>query len=512
MSEGINYKISLDADISGGQQAQKALNGVAQAGTAAAQVMSGNVAGAIVSLKNSFTSLKVALIANPFTAIALALASIAGIVATTMWGKYKQGIEESRTEIEKLIERRKALQGLDRPLIDRARDEVAELSKSGGVAVMTGQEETARGISAGQRERAAEKDKEAAIYQANIGRGASESMVLQARLQAEALRTSALEFELIADLYAKGAKLTTERLEQERQEAADLAASNTLKEKLQSRRRSDAVQDAERATDHRISLVGKSDEDQVRIRIQEATARYSVVSNRMRREDTNNDEFAAYTVELEGITADLAELNEQLRQIGEDRARQLLGVEKAEAEYDFAKLTPDQQLAGIKERMKEIMGNAGWEKDAGARAEMLDLRKRRDAIEAAKKADAAKKDEDKKKPVGKSYNLLGDDQRIDLLEQARRSRSDDVIRMAGSRAGGFIDSDGVRRMAGSRAGGFSDRLRPSAFARTAAELEAKRSGMAMAAAEKTGEEQPVEIKGDAVNYLRIMADSLRKEA
>ncbi|MCZ7593125.1 MAG: hypothetical protein M5U15_13750 [Kiritimatiellae bacterium] len=189
-------------------------------------------------------------------------------------------------------------------------------------------------------------------------------------------------------------------------------------------------------------------------------------------------------------------------------AKKMAGVKKAEAEYGFAKLTPDQQLSGIEERMKEIMGNAGWEKDAGARAEMLDLRKRRDAIESAKK-----NEEGKKELGGKSYNLLlGDDQRIDLLEQARRSRSDDVIRMAGSRAGGFIDSDGVRRMTGSRAGGFSDRLRPSAFARTAAELEAKRNGMAIAAAEKTGEEQPVEIKGDAVNYLRVMAEALRKEA
>lgn len=511
MSGEIKYKISLDADVSGGAQVQKALNGVAQAGTATAQVLSGNVAGAFVSAKNAFNSLKAAFIANPFTAALFVLSSIASVVASTMWQNYKKGIEDSRKAIDELIERRRRLLGLDRPLLDRARDEAEELSKSGNVEALKSQAEKARALAARQKNLAADRDKEAADYQANIGRGASEAMVLEAKRQAEALRTSALEFELIADLYEKGAKLTAERLEKERKEAADLAASNALKEKLAARRREDLVEDAERATDLRKKLIGKSEEEQIRIKIDDALARNAVISSRMRREDTSPDEIAAYTAELESITAEIEELNGKLKEIEDTRAQRLEDVAKSEAEYEFSRLLPDQQLAAINARMKEIMGEAGWEKDAAARAELLDLRKRRDEL-LALQAKAEEKQKKKKSPKEEiSSRTLSDDEAIAVLERLRRARLDDVIRMRGSRTGGFMD-DGVRRMAGSLAGGFSSRLRPSAFAHTAAELDAKRKGIATITEERTGAEQPVEIKGDAINYLRIIAGVLGKEA
>ena len=154
------------------------------------------------------------------------------------------------------------------------------------------------------------------------------------------------------------------------------------------------------------------------------------------------------------------------------------------------------------------MGKSGWEKEASARAELLDLRKRRDDILDAKKQPPAPAPA----PAGKTYRQLERDEMIDVMERLRRRRTDSVIRMRGSRAGGFIDDRGIQRMAGSLAGGFASSLRPTAFARTAAELDAKRRGIASASESRTGEEQPVELKGDAVTYLRIMASVLGKEA
>lgn len=165
-------------------------------------------------------------------------------------------------------------------------------------------------------------------------------------------------------------------------------------------------------------------------------------------------------------------------------------------------------LAAINARAREIMGKKGWEKDAQARAELLDLRKRRDEIEAGRK----KEGPPQKKAPATAARRLEDEEAIEARERLRRARIDDVIRMRGSRAGGFMDDDGVRRMAGSLVGGFSSRLRPSAFARTAAELDAKRKGIATVTEERTGAEQPVELKGEAVNYLSMIAGALGKEA
>lgn len=510
MSKEINYKILLDADVSGGVQAQKALNGVAQAGTAAAQVMSGNVAGAFVSAKNAFNALKAAFIANPFTAVLMVLTSIAGVVASTMWGNYKKGIEDSKKAIEELIAKQRQLRGLDRPLVERARDEAESLSKAGNVEALNRQAAKARELSDQQAQKASVYDARAKSLESKRGRGSNTATVLKAREQAEIHRTSAVEMDVIADLYEKAAKRTAERLEKERKEAADKAAADALRNNLDQRKREDTVSDAERESDLRRSLIGKSPEEQIRLKIADAEKRYATTSERMRREDTSLDEVAEYTVQLEGITAEIAELNAQLEEIADERAKQLASVQEQEAEYDFSKLKPDEQLDAINARMKEIMGKSGWEKDAAARAEMLDLRKRRDEIEAKKKPDADEK-AIKRSPIQSEASIK------DVFDAyyARRARGDDVIRMRGSRAGGFIGEDGVRRMAGGLAGGFSDRLRPSAFARSAAELEAKRRGMAEAGKQlvaTTGEEQPVEIKGEAINYLRVMARSLGKEA
>lgn len=477
---GIDYKVSLDS--SGLNNGLRSVSAVNSAFGAVSSLLRGDFVGAAMQARNAFIALKAAMLANPFVAVAAALVSVGAALAAVAWRRHQADIEALKKATEDLADATEQYNDTIKAIAFKRAD------NSGKLKML-------------QDERA-KIDFDISV-QRNIDTSWDPSS--EPRRQAEIKR-------LEAELAVKDDEIreVRNRIEQEREKKV-----------------SEQATEQKRFDDKRTALVSEGDELSTQLRRGEASFKDSDLEKEL------ISEITAMEAERDGILFDVMRKEElgvailqkkielqrtQNKILSEEQSAKdaaemkMAGVKKAEAEYDFAKLTPDQQLAGIKERMKEIMGNAGWEKDAGARAEMLDLRKRRDAIEAAKKADAAKKDEDKKKPVGKSYNLLGDDQRIDLLEQARRSRSDDVIRMAGSRAGGFIDSDGVRRMAGSRAGGFSDRLRPSAFARTAAELEAKRSGMAMAAAEKTGEEQPVEIKGDAVNYLRIMADSLRKEA
>jgi hypothetical protein len=413
---------------------------------------------------------------------------------------------------------------LDRPLIERAKDEARSLSEKGDVASLDRQAAKASDLAKHYSALAAAKDKEAAQLEAGIGRGATKAMVLEARRQAEAHRTAATEMELIARLYLESAAVTADALK--KKEDAARAEADALKKKedaaraeaeaeakrveLMRRANADALADAEARTDLTKSLQGKSQEEQIRLKIEDAQRRYSVAVQRSQRGDTSEDQATAFKIEAESITAELAVLQESLEAIRRDQADRLNAVEIAEAAYDFSKLSPEKQLAGINDRMKEIMGKSGWEKDPAARAELLDLRKKRDDIEDAKK----KKGEEKKAPKPAPTESAADWSDVFAAGRARR-RVDDVIRMRGSRAGGFMDEDGVRRMTGSLAGGFSGRLRPSAFARSAAEIEAKRRGIADSARQvtaTTGEEQPVELKGQAVDYLRIIAGALGKEA
>ncbi|MCS6898062.1 MAG: hypothetical protein NZM29_08830 [Nitrospira sp.] len=434
----------------------------------------------------------------------------------TAWQKYRDGIEKTSSAIDELIEKRRRLLGLDRPLIERAREEARTLAERGEVEKLQRQSAKARELASSLAGKVAAKEQEAEQLKAGLGRGATKAMVLEAQRQAEALRLSQTEMQLIADLYAKAAEETAKRLAAQREEERLLREQQTLQGKLADRARMDRIQDAERRTDLIRSMIGKSEEEKIRLQIADAQERYSVALARSRREDTTADDVAAYTVELEEITAEIATLNERLREIEKTRADQLASVQKREAEYAFSRLTPEQQLAAISFRMREIMSKPGWDKDADARAELLDLRKRRDAIEEDRKKERKETEEGTKKSVPPwSFARLDNEASIAVWESLRRRRSDHVIRMRGSRAGGFMDEDGVRRMTGSLAGGFSSRLIPSAFARSAAELDAKRRGLAEVGkwmVATTGEEQPVEIKGEAVNYLRIMASALSKEA
>lgn len=474
---GVDYKVSLDS--SGLNNGLRSFNAANSAFGAFSSLLRGDFVGAAVQARKAFIALKAAILANPFVAVAGALAAVGAAFAAVAWQRHRADIEATMRATEDLAD---ATERYNRTVKDIA---FKGADNSGKLKML--QDERAR------------IDFDIKV-QKNIETNGKPQYEL--RRQAEIKR-------LEADLAVKDDEIreVRNRIEQERDRKVSEQA--TEQKRFDDKRAALVFEGDELSTQLRRGEASFTDRDLEKELISEITAmeaeRDGIADDVMRKEELG---VAILQKKIE-LQRTQNKLLAETQSAKDADAKTMVGVEKSEAEYAFTKLTPDQQLSGIEERMKEIMGNAGWDKDADARAEILDLRKRRDAIEAAKKGDAGEK---KKEIGGKSYHLLGDDQRIDLLEHARRSRSDDVIRMRGSRAGGFTDSDGVRRMANSRAGSFSNRLHPTAFARTAAELEAKRSGMAMAAAEKTGEEQPVEIRGDAVNYLRIMAESLRKEA
>jgi hypothetical protein len=344
-------------------------------------------------------------------------------------------------------------------------------------------------------------------------------MELEAKRQAEALRLSATELEVIAGLYEHASKITAQRLEDEAATA-----------KLAQRKREDTEADARGRTDLAFALSGKTPEEQLKLKIADAQRRSETASARAMRDDTTDEEKTGYRVEVQEITAEIVALSDQLFALGnaakkatddaknnvqsEARAKKKseekrrAAVEVAEAEYKFSKMSPDEQLAAIAGRQREIMGKKGWEKNINARAEMLDLNKKRD--EALRSKEQATP---KHKPAGGNEGKeLGVEDLFAAYYRNRPSGSGRVIRMAGSTVGGYVDAKGVHRMAGSTAGSFHDRLLPSAFARTKAELASKREGISRSAMGKTGEEQPVDIGSTATNYLRVMAKALSQEA
>lgn len=479
---GIDYKVSLDA--SGLNTGLKSISAAQSAMGALSSLMRGDFVGAAVQARNAFLALKAAMMANPFIAVVSAIAAVGAALAAVAWRKHQADIEAVKKATEDLAD---ATERYNKTVRDIAIKRASDTEKLEML-----------------RAERARIDHELDLQRRLLADG-KDSPARAIERQAEIKR---LETELaIKDEQIREVRERIREAQQKREEElAKAQKEHDAQIAKKEARRDELAKEYERAKS------GYSDRDRERDLIAEiAKLEEEAAAPYLGRLSKAEKEIALLEkkIELQRLQNKLAEDEAKKKA---DAARQLATVRKAEAEYAFSKLSPEQQLAAIHARAREIMGKKGWEKDAEARAELLDLRKRRDELLSQKAKAKDTVDAKKTTPPGETTRTLSDEEAIAVRERLRRARIDDVIRMRGSRAGGFVDDDGVRRMAGSLAGGFSSRLRPSAFARTAAELDAKRKGIATITEERTGQEQPVELKGEAVNYLRIIAGALGKEA
>jgi hypothetical protein len=482
---GIDYKMSLDG--SGMQNGLKAVNGMHSAVGALGSLLRGDLVGAAVQARAAFVALRAAMLANPFVALVAALVAVGAALAAVAWKRNAEQMEKMASAAEKLTAAAARYRDTLKEIAFNNADPAEQIrllkdDRRGVSDRLNANETRYRGMAkadnpdAGRlaaeiyadRERLAVLDNKIAETRAKVNEADRKAAEDQATLQKE-------HDDRLEALRAKGAELADSL----RQGETDYTPQMRMLE-----------------LGEEINHLSKEHDE--------------VLVDEGRRLELQN-EILTRQIELQRIRNQIEAEGAPKRKTERER---LQDVSREEAEYAFSKLSPGQQLTAISARAREIMEKKGWEKDAGAREEMLRLRKRHDDL--VEKLKAARQAVSESKPAGDATaRELSVDRFFDLHYENRRNRRDHVLRMLGSRVTGFTDSDGVQRMMGSRAGGFSSRLHSSAFARTKAEIRDKHRGIAessgQAALVKSGEEQPVDIGGEALGYLRRMAKALAEE-
>jgi hypothetical protein len=496
---GTDYKVSLDT--SGITSGLKTIDAFKLGLSSVSSLMSGDFVGAAQKARQAFIVLRTAMLANPFIAVAAAIASVA--VALAGWAVRRQvGEMKDLTEAtKKYREELEQLRGVNATPQERANKLALQMVKEGD----------SKGLAKGQKKAESEaiaKEQGAANFDAMAANATGiAKWTEKPRYEAEAarLRKEAEELRQAAQIYAEAqAELARTKAEESDK---TLAAAREAAE-------------AANQTDLARAMSGKSAEEKLNLKISDAERRLSESGSAYANAKTDKDRFQAAT-ETESIAQELIALRDELRELnaappGKPATDSLASIKKQEADYALSKLSPQEQLAGINLRMKGIMGKKGWEQDAAAREEKLQLEKQRDDLQEKLRKDAENNKKDappKEEPPARSVTGASVEDRFDNYYNQHHGRlvaPRPVIRMAGSLSGGFVDSAGVRRMAGSTAGSFGDRLSKSSFAKTREELDARRGAIASAASAKvisrsTGDEQPVDIGMEALNYLETIA-------
>lgn len=502
---GTDYKVSLDS--SGLHNGLKTFNAAQSIMGSFSSLLRGDLVGAATQAKNSMMALRAAFLANPVIAVATAIAAVASALATVMWRKHTADVEAYTEAMNKLTE---AQASYNKTVAD-IRFNRSSLKQQVDTL------EYERNNIAGQNSMLEFSKDPAFSRWLNEDEKKAKSAKIDEQIVINKIRIVELN-ERIAALQSKIADEANKSKEKAEQEAS---AKRELVQAAQDKAAKSEQRLVESKPDYTPQMKAVSLEREIR-KLQDEQFKALNSGDGLKYYEARNA-MLEKEIELQRVRNQLdadkkakakAEAEKQANE-KKQKAAALSSVKKDEAAYAMSKLSPQEQLAGINLRIKDIMGKKGWEQDATAREEKLALEKRRDDLQEQlrKKKDPSPT---KEEPPSRSVTAASEADRFENYYKGGKIKwqpaTDDVIRMAGSRHMGFVDSDGVRRMKGSMAGGFSDRLNKSAFARTREEIDAKRAGLTAAAGAKvisrsTGQEQPVDIGMEALNYLKTIADN-----
>jgi hypothetical protein len=470
---GIDYKISLDTP--GFNSGLKAVNGVHSATSAFGALLRGDFVSAAVQARGAMVALRAAMLANPYLAVASALLAVGSAFAAVMWKRRQQEIEDLKRATEDLA------------------DATARYSRTVNEIAFKGAAPEKQ-IQTLQLER---DSLQANTARLDIMSGESSTRLLtpsaRQKYLAEIDTQKVQNAQRVAEIDAQIAELQ------------EKIAADTAKEAEEARKVAEAKEERMAGLDSRRKELTEQlwqggsyyTPEQHARDLQDESIRLAEEQRSLPYGDERRAQLEVEMLEKQVELQQVLQGIERQRAAEADAKGKALGnVKQQEAQYAFSKLSPEEQLSGINARAREIMGKKGWEGDAEARAEMLRLRQARDEI--VQKQDAAEK----------KASATAGRAAVSVSEVSPERLFDNYY--------GGRGADSVLRMSGSMAGGFADRLRPSAFARTRAELDARRAGRADAAANAVtvhgADEKPVELAGPGLNYLRVMADALTKEA
>ena len=482
-----DYKAKVDLDTTSLLGAAKAFSSTQYAINALSLLFRGEFVAAATQARAALIALRTAFLSNPFLAIAAGIAAVtaalAGMVIRRHTSEMKDLAEATKTYREELARIRgenetpgQRASRLSRKMLDGGdSDGLAKAQQKAEAQAALNDRAAAAMDEMAQRSSGLKKLTEKPRYEAEAAR---------LRLEAEQLREA-------AGIYA---------------EARNDLAEGKAKESADTMARGREFTEAAARTDLMRRMQGKTEEEKLQLQIDDANRRLRQSSRDYEQAKNDKDRYSAASA-AEAISQEIITLNESLRGIKKQPTPtgggKNGGLAEDNARYSFSRLSADAQLDGIRMRMREIAETKGWETNDKLGSEMLELRKMRDRLALSMKPSTA----------GRTVSGAGvEDQFANY--RSGSGRADDVIRMRGSRAAGFIDDDGTRRLGGSIAGGFGDRLSQSRFATSRAELDARRAGADLMDSQgrkimgrSSGDEQPVDIGSDALGYLRTIAEN-----
>lgn len=482
-----DYKAKVDLDTTSLLGAAKAFSSTQYAISALSLLFRGEFVAAATQARAALLALRTAFLANPFLAIAAGIAAVtaalAGMVIRRHAGEMKDLAEATKTYREELAR----IRGENETPDQRASRLARKMLDSGD----------GDGLAKAQRKAEAEavtrENNRAALLKL-----ADEQVGLKKITDAPRFRTDADRMELEAEQLRIAAGIYAE--------ARNELAKGKVKESGEANAMGREFSEAAARTDLMRRMQGKTEEEKLRLQIDDANRRLRQASRDYESARNAKDGYSAASA-TEAIAQEIITLNESLREIKKQptppSGGKNGGLAEDNARYSFSRLSSDAQLDGIRMRMREIAETKGWETNDKLGSEMLELRKMRDRLASSLKPSA----------VGRTVSGAGvEDQFANFRDGS--GRAGDVIRMRGSRAGGFIDDDGTRRMSGSTAGSFGDHLSRSRFATSRAEIDARRAGADLMDSQgrkimgrSSGDEQPVDIGSDALGYLRTIAEN-----
>lgn len=370
------YKAKIEIEASGAidsaNKTAKAVGGATSAVRSFNAILRGDFVSAISQGRVAFMSLRTAMVATPWGAVIAGIVAVSAAMIGAAWKRNAEEVAQLRKETEDYVQRLKELRGELDSLPQRTTKNIRKIEKSDDDETAARLAGEARAKAGTFEKAASEKDRQAAQFSANLGRGARQSDVEEAQKEAARLRVLAEEYRQTAGEYEEAVK----RIQGKKGEAAaksaedakriaDDAAKQAAAEQDRIAQAERNLQDAERRTNLERNMAGKDEKGRIEAQLEDAQARYNDAAQRQRAPGVSIEESLQAATEQENITAEMIRLRDALKTLEE-------AVEKSEdkAKKDKPEKPPKEEirrpLEGLNDFIQSTAGDLG-----GARMAMV---------------------------------------------------------------------------------------------------------------------------------------------
>ena len=359
-------KITIDAQqaTASAQDAARAVGGVTSATNAVSAVLQGDFVAAVSQAKTSFVAFRSVFAATPWGAAVIAIGAVATALIGAAWRRNAEEIAELRQETENYITRLKELRGELDNIPQRTVKNLRVINKAESQDDAERLGKQARDRAAQLERQASEQDKQAGVFQKNLGRGARQADVEKAQNEAARLRVLAEEYRQAAGDYEEAAKRiadarakTSEAASEDAKREADNAASLAKSEQDRIAQAERNLSEAERRTKLSQKTTGASPAEAIKARLMDAQERYAEANKRQFAPGVDRVESLNAAAEQEGIMQEMIQLRQALKELTEEEKKTKNEPDKPDK--PDAPVRPSIPSEGFESFMQASAGNFG---------------------------------------------------------------------------------------------------------------------------------------------------------